>query len=162
MTDDTNPWAVDRPNAVEYLKREIRRREYFAKRGQRTLDEAGETVTLPLDIARLVLAAAQAGVHKGRGRGGIALTHSARNRRDGIFLWAKALKAELMKKNVPASTAEARARLLWKRFGIAELNQGMPAGEAEQRAAEEARKFALERYGLVMAVRSIKRGMASI
>ena len=138
MTDDKNPWAVNRQNAVDYLALQIYRREFYAKRGGRTPDEADETVTLPLDIARLVLAAAQAGVHKGRGKGGVRLTHPARNRRDGIILWAKARKAELMKKN-----------------------KGMPASTAEEKAAEEAHAFAWERYRIALAESTIIRGMGS-
>jgi hypothetical protein len=84
----------------------------------------------------LVLACAQAGMHKGQGQGGVRKTHSARNRRDGIALWAKARKAELMA-------------------------EGMPAGRAGEKAAEEARALAWDRYRIALSEGTIIDGRAS-
>jgi hypothetical protein len=93
MSDEESPWWVhNRQDAVEYLTRVIGVRD--AKRSGWT-DETGENVTLPLSVARLVLAAAQAGVHKGDGRHGVRLTYYERDRRGGIMLWANGKKTEL-------------------------------------------------------------------
>ncbi len=138
MTDDEeNPWADGtRANAVEYLDLEIYRREYFAKGSGCPLDETEVVVTLPLIIARLVLAAARAGMRKGQGRKGVRLTHAKREDRKTLIYWAKARKAEL-------------------------IAEGMKPGKAEEQAAEEQRALAWKRYGINLAKSTIKRAIRS-
>jgi hypothetical protein len=113
MTEQTNR----NKDAVEYLYFEIFRRDLAAQRYQRRArDQSEETVTLPLDVARVVLDCAQRGMRKGTGRGGQRLSHRDRTIRDGIIAWAKWRKDEL-------------------------VGGGERAGKAEELAADEARQF---------------------
>lgn len=128
--DGPGPWAGDRQSAVEVLRIEIARRE---ARGSET------EITLPLEIARLILECAKKGVHKGQGRGRPRDSRGDKLKKQAIVSWALERKAKLHEQGIKATGANS----------------------AEDRAAEEARVLASERYGLSLAVTTIKRMMQS-
>lgn len=111
-------------DAVDFLEREI----------DKTTRRRQPVVTLPLSVARLVLACAKQGVHKGEGRKGVELTRSDRLRRNNIY---------------------NRARTNYHTFRA----RGVPAADAKNDAIAEARQFGIERYGIDMAASTIERNM---
>jgi hypothetical protein len=127
--DDEDDWPRDPASAVALLRLHL-----LFKHLNRNRDP--ETVTLPRDIAQIVLECAQKGLHKGRGRRGVPLSHSDKLRQNSIVHWAKSRKAELQA-----------------------ANPNMSAVEAALQAADEAETFLLERYGLKLKASTIKRRM---
>jgi hypothetical protein len=127
----THPYAADRESAVEWLESELR----FVDRTRRA--PASEySVSLPYEVAVLVLDCARKGLRKGEGRGGNRrLGRFSKLRRMAVIWWAKSRKAELV-----ATT-------------------GGTSIKAENQAAEEASDFARERYRLKLAAETIKREM---
>jgi hypothetical protein len=138
-----NRWYAARPkDAVEYLELEILRHDHSAHRHLRDIgqpeDQTDATVTLPLDVARLVLACAQKGMRKGQGRRRPALSHMDRVTRAGIVAWARHRKAELIAAKDPSILINGRPS----------------AAEAEKKAAKEACQFAIDRDGLIFDARA--------
>jgi hypothetical protein len=125
----THPYAADRESAVEWLESELR----FVDRTKEGAPASEYSVSLPYDVAVLVLDCARQGLHKGQGRGGNRRRgRFSELRRMAVIWWAKSRKAELV------ATA------------------GKTSIEAEIQAADEASDFARERYGLKLAAETIK------
>ena len=125
--DDADDWPRDPASAVALLRLHLLHKH---------LNPDPETVTLPRDIAQIVLECAQKGLHRGRGRRGVPLSHLEKLHQNAIVDWAKCRKAKL------------RA-----------ANPNMSAVEAALQAADEAKAFLLERYGLKLKASTIKRRM---
>ena len=204
VMSDENPWAQNRQNAVEYLRHQIFRRDLTAKRHQKrtgeVFDQTDDAITLPLDVARLVLDCAEAGKYKGQGKGGKLLSYFAGKRRDAVIVFGKGRKAELYEaaihgirkengtyharicvdgcrmdlgafptlKDAAAAYESAKKQstpvLEGSGFLAIAFDGGVPPtmNECEDLAAEEARAFAWKRYGLNMAIKTIKNSMVGI
>jgi hypothetical protein len=122
--DDADDWPRDPASAVALLRLHLLHKH---------LNPDRETVTLPRDIAEIVLECAQKGLHRGRGRRGVPLSHLEKLHQNAIVDWAKCRKAK--------------------------LRAAMSAVEAALQAADEAKAFLLERYGLKLKASTIKRRM---
>jgi hypothetical protein len=127
----THPYAADRESAVEWLESELR---FVDRTRLRTAPASEYSVSLPYDVAVLVLDCARKGLRKGQGRGGRRLGRFSNLWRMAPIWWAKSRKDEL-------------------------VATGMTSIEAENQAAEEASDFARERYRLKLAAGTIKREM---
>jgi hypothetical protein len=126
----SGPWASDRRSAVAVLEMEI------ARRNARGSENA---VSLPLDIARLVLECAKAGMHKGQGRRRPHDGYAVKQQKKAIAAYAKQRKAEL--------------------FATLKYSTKTGANSAEDQALKEAVDFARERYGILLGTNTIKRLM---
>jgi hypothetical protein len=122
-------------DAVEYLAHQIFRRNVAAQRhqryGGRARDQSEDTVTLPLDVARLVLACALKGMHKGMGRGSLSLSRDDRLIRDSIVAWTRRERKRI---------AQAERKSL---------------EEVEGKAAKRGSAYALHRFGIKRAADTI-------
>ncbi len=124
--------SSERQDAVDFLELEI-----FGKTRRRPVDETTVSISLPLPLARLVLDCAKDGLHKGQGRRRPALSRADRLRRQNIYHEARCIYQKL------------RA-------------EGRPASEATKlQAAEQARQYGDRRYGMNIAVKTIKAEMYS-
>jgi hypothetical protein len=146
-------WATSPKNAVEYLEYQIFRRDLQAHKYQhyngRPSDQIDDTVTLPLDAARLLLDCARKGMRKGRGKGNQPLSREDRRIRGLIFDFGRRRKAELIAARHPSILVGP------------DDNPRPSAAEAEAKAAEDARKHGFDHYGVALAKSTIIRGMRS-
>jgi hypothetical protein len=95
-----------------------------------------ETVTLPREVARLVLECAKRGMRKDQGRRGVALSETNRMCQEEIIEWARERKDAL------------RA-----------ASPDMKATEAASQAAEEASRLLRQRYSMNLSPSTIMRRM---
>jgi hypothetical protein len=123
---------MNRKDAVEYLDHQIFRRERYSGR---KLDQSGATVTLPLDVARVVLDCARLGMRKGMGRGSPPLSYDDHLIRDSIVAWTR---------------GEA------KRIAKAERKS---LEEVEPKAAKRGHAYARDRFGVKYAASTIVRDL---
>jgi hypothetical protein len=128
--------TLDRASAVELLDFELFRATVLTPKrtGKQIADDA--TVTLPIDVARLVLDCAQKGLRKGEGRGARRHTRDEQLQRQGIVAWARQRKKRLQA-----------------------ADNTLTAVEAELQAAEEAQTLARKRFSIRLAADSIRRMM---
>jgi hypothetical protein len=127
--------STERQNAVDFLELEILEKKRW-RRGQ-PFDETTVSITLPLPVARIVLACAKDGLHKGQGRRRPALTRGEHLRRQNIYYEARRIYHQLRAEGRPATE------------------------DTKEQAAEEARVFGNERYGLNIAAKTIRTKMFS-
>jgi len=157
---DPRWWRGGSPqDAVEHLERQIGQildqqpddavRRYLAEQqGIVPVDRLADlTVTLPLWMAYLVLECAQRGLRKGQGRGNIPLSQDERNNRKAIVAWARQRKAELIATRHPSILVGPHD------------HRRPSAAKAEAKAADDARKYGFDRYGVSLAKSTIIRGM---
>jgi hypothetical protein len=116
IDDDNDEWPRDPASAIELLELHLIHQHW---------NPNPETVAIPRDAAQIILQCAQKGLHKGRGRRGVSLSHGDKMRRDSVVLWAEERKAELQAANSDLSDAEAKrqaaaeaSRLLYDRYKI--------------------------------------------
>jgi hypothetical protein len=143
----THPYAADRESAVEWLQSELR----FVDRTTKGAPASEYSVSLPYDVAVLVLECARKGLRKGQGRGGNRRRgRFSQLRRMAVIWWAKSRKAELVAEAEQQRAEQRQSRRARRPSSRADL---------ELEAAREASDYAHKRYGLNLAVGTIKREM---
>jgi hypothetical protein len=132
------PGTFDRKSAVEYLEEEIQWLQEEARANSEDVNEL--EVTLPMEVAKLVLECAEAGKRKGQGRKGRPPDKDLVEAQNAwVVEWARERKADLVHDGMKATGANS----------------------AHDQAAEEASTLAYKLFGLNLSVGTIRRRMQS-